>query len=355
MRRERGSVVEVRRLWGDERDAPTLRAAAACLLDGGLVAFPTETVYGLGALALDEAAAARIFVAKGRPAEDPLIVHIHERRQIAGLVREIPPLAERLMDAFWPGPLTLVLAKSAAVPSIISAGGATVAIRLPAAASARAFLRAVGVPVAAPSANRFGRISPTRSEHVLAELGGRIDWLLDGGPTGYGLESTVVDLTQEPARILRPGAITLERLRRLSPEIQVARRENMSPSAVPLRAPGQLPAHYAPRTELRLLRGPAAQQRLARECHQHRAAGRRIGLLLLTEDEEGLASLADTAVELGSEQDLATCARSLYHQLRQLDERGLDIILARELPNWGLGRAINDRLRRAAAGSPSAG
>ncbi len=195
----------VRQLLGIPRDAAVFAEAAECLRGGGLVAFPTETVYGLGALALEEKAVARIFAAKGRPAADPLIIHIHEQAQVTELVTDFPPLAGRLAAEFWPGPLTLVLPKSEAVPAIVTAGGPTVALRVPSDERARSLLLAVAAPLAAPSANRFGRISPTRAEHVLAELGGRIEMLLDGGPTGYGLESTVLDVTTAPARILRPG------------------------------------------------------------------------------------------------------------------------------------------------------
>lgn len=328
-------------------DSAMIQEAAAALRAGALVAFPTETVYGLGALALDESAAARIFVAKERPLHDPLIVHIHERGQMDALVREKPRLADRLVAEFWPGPLTLVLPKSERVPNIVTAGGDTVALRLPDHPVALALLRAVAAPIAAPSANRFGRISPTRAEHVLAELAGRIEGLLDGGPTGYGLESTVLDLSKEPARILRPGAITLEQLRRVEASILPDEGRARVGEAGPLRSPGQLPAHYAPRAQVRLASGPQAAVELLRECRRQQAAGQRVGWLALTEDR-AQATAADVSVFLASVDDAAACGRRLYHALRELDERGVAVILARELPDAGLGRAINDRLRRAA-------
>ena len=263
------------------------------------------------------------------------------------LVREKPLLADRLAAEFWPGPLTLVLPKSERVPSIVTAGGNTVALRLPDHPVALALLRAIAAPIAAPSANRFGRISPTRAEHVLAELDGRIDVLLDGGPTGYGLESTVLDLSRMPARILRPGAITWEQLRRI--EASILPDESLA-SAVEegaLRSPGQLPAHYAPRAKVQLTSGPNAKAELLRECRRQQAAGQRVGWLVLTEDR-ALAKQADVSVLLGTVDDAAACGRRLYHALRELDERGVAVILAREMPDVGLGRAINDRLRRAA-------
>ena len=336
----------VKKLSGTADDAASYRAAAACLRGGGLVAFPTETVYGLGALALEEAAVARIFAAKGRPLADPLIVHIHDRAQIAELAQDFPPLAQRLAAAFWPGPLTMTLPKRAAVPDIVTAGGPTVALRLPADERALALLQAVAAPLAAPSANRLGRISPTRAEHVLAELGARIELLLDGGPAGYGLESTVVDLTTAPPRILRPGAITLEQLRRVAPDIALA---GAGKSDETLRSPGLLPAHYAPAAELWLAHGVNAAELLAAECAKRRAAGKSVGWLALTEDA-ALAAAADEIAWLGSERDAGECARRLYHALRRLDESGHDCLLARALPERGIGRAINDRLRRAARG-----
>lgn len=328
-----------------------IQKAAACLAGGGLVAFPTETVYGLGALALDEHAVARIFTAKGRPVSDPLIIHLREPAQAAPLVADFPPLAERLASAFWPGPLTLVLPKSDLVPGIVTAGGGTVALRIPNHPVALVLLEAVGAPIAAPSANRFGRISPTRAGHVLTELGGRIEILLDGGPTGHGLESTVLDLTSIPPRILRPGAITWEELRRIEPGIEIGAVSSGADPAETLRSPGQMPAHYAPRTALWLESGPEAVERLAQECERLRQEDQRVGWLSLEEDQER-AARADVSVSLGSEADPVRCARRLYHAMRELDESGTSVILARELPERGLGRAINDRLRRAARGRP---
>ena len=344
-------VTIVSQLLNFPYETAVIQNAAACLGGGGLVAFPTETVYGLGALALDEQAVTRIFSAKGRPASDPLIVHLHEPAQVAPLVAEFPPLAERLASEFWPGPLTLVLPKSDRVPGNVTAGGTTVALRIPDHPVALALLEAAGAPIAAPSANRFGRLSPTRAEHVLAELGGRIEILLDGGPTGYGLESTVLDLTSKPPRILRPGAITWEQLQRIDARIQHGYGSQSNDPPKTLRSPGLLPAHYAPRTDLWLASGPRAADHLEQECQRRQREDQKVGWLLLKEDQDR-AVMADEAVLLGSEADPVGCAQRLYHAMRALDESALSVILARELPERGLGRAINDRLRRAAQGRP---
>src|SRR5262249_20285929 len=221
--------------------------AAALLREGLLVAFPTETVYGLGADATNPRAVSAIFAAKERPASDPLIVHIADLEQFASVVAETLPLALRLAERFWPGPLTLVLPRAEGIPLNVTAGGPTVGVRMPSSVVAQKLLRAAGIPVAAPSANRFMRTSPTTAAHVLADLDGRIDCMLDGGPCAVGVESTVLDLTTSRPRILRPGAVTLETLREVAPEIEGPVGIDAEPIA---RAPGQMARHYAPRTPL---------------------------------------------------------------------------------------------------------
>jgi L-threonylcarbamoyladenylate synthase len=230
-------------------DALALTEAAAVLRRGGLVAFPTETVYGLGANALDAAAVARIFTAKGRPAKNPLIVHVATVEQARELTADWPDAAGRLAALFWPGPLTLVLPRNSRVPDIVTAGGPTVALRIPGHPVALALLRAANLPLAAPSANRSAYLSPTRPEHVLRGLGGRIDLLLDAGPTSGGVESTVLDLSTSPPRLLRPGLIAPTPI-----EAVVGPIERVTPLAVshpaPLPSPGMLPRHYAPNVPL---------------------------------------------------------------------------------------------------------
>ncbi len=232
--------------------------AAAVLRSGGLVAFPTETVYGLGALALDAAAVRRIFAAKGRPANNPLIVHIADPKDASQVAAEWPDAAERLARRFWPGPLTLVVPRTAGVPDATTAGGPTVAVRVPAHPVALALLRAVGAPVAAPSANRSAELSPTLAEHVLRGLTGRIDLVLDGGPTAGGIESTVLDMTTAPPRLLRPGLIGPAELEAV---IGPVGRTGATQAGSALPSPGMLPRHYSPRTPLECSRGGAFRVR----------------------------------------------------------------------------------------------
>ena len=329
----------------------TIALAAATLRRGGLVAFPTETVYGLGANALDAAAVARIFHAKGRPANDPLIVHIATIEQLDQVAADVPALARTLAAAFWPGPLTLVLRRQPIVPASVSAGRASLAVRMPAHAVARALCAAAGVPIAAPSANMFTRPSPTQATHVLEDLDGRIDLLLDGGPTPIGLESTVLDLTQPQPQLLRPGGVPIEALRHFMPELTFEQRYVDVQDAAPA-SPGMLLKHYSPRAELQLFAGAPehalAGMRVAAQAAQ--AAGRRVGILAPDEDAARLADLGAQVVSLGPRADLAQIGRLIFAGMRQLDRQGVELILARGVERSGLGLAIWDRLVRAAEG-----
>jgi L-threonylcarbamoyladenylate synthase len=331
-------------------DADAIAEAAALLRAGGLVAFPTETVYGLGANALDAEAARRIFVAKGRPAEDPLIVHLADAARLPEVALDLPPAAMLLAERCWPGPLTLVLARSPAVPALVSAGRETVAVRVPGHPVAQALLRAAGLPIAAPSANRFGHTSPTAAEHVLADLGGRIDMVLDGGPTPIGVESTVLDLTGAIPTLLRPGGLSLEALRVLLGEVRV--RSGVARPGMAEISPGLLERHYAPEAELWLAVGPpdAARAWIAARAREHAAAGRRVALLVPDEDAPLLAALGADIETLGPASDPEAVARKLYAALRALDARRPDLILARDLGEQGIARALRDRLSRAASG-----
>ncbi len=331
-------------------DNAGIAEAAALLRAGGLVAFPTETVYGLGANALDATAAAGIFQAKGRPASDPLIVHLAHPAELPRVSCDVPPLAYRLAAAFWPGPLTLVLPRAAAVPALISAGRATVAVRVPVHPVAHALIAAAGTPIAAPSANRFGHTSPTSADHVLADLKGHIDLVLDDGPSPIGLESTVLELSSEPPRLLRPGGISLEQLRELIGVVELAPRILAEHEALP--GPGMMERHYAPDNELRLCIGPAEAARhwLRQTSTELLAAGRRPGLLLADEDCPFFSDLAVDIEQLGSAADLAGVAQRLYAALRALDARRPDVLLARDFGETGIARAIRDRLMRAASG-----
>jgi L-threonylcarbamoyladenylate synthase len=320
--------------------------AAEMLRAGGLVAFPTETVYGLGAHAFDERAVARIFDVKGRPRFDPLIVHVASREELARLVVDVPPAAWKLADRFWPGPLTLVLGKHADVPDLVTAGCPTVAVRIPDHEVALALLLAADLPVAAPSANLFGRISPTTAAHVLEQLGDSVDLILDGGPCRVGVESTVVQVTASGAVLLRPGGTPLE-------EIEAAIGKVTVPPALPvaenaaLLSPGTLPQHYAPRTPLTLL-GVAGDLSAVLDSQDGRtkSAPLRVGLLSFANPavRESLAMIE----VLSPSGDLCEAAANFFAALRRLDAGGLDLIVAEMFPEQGLGRALNDRLRRAA-------
>jgi L-threonylcarbamoyladenylate synthase len=326
--------------------------AAEALAAGKLVAFPTETVYGLGANALDAAAVERIFAAKRRPHNDPLIVHVAAIEQVAEIAEAVPPAALRLGAALWPGPLTLVLRRGPHVAPNVSGGRATVAVRIPNHPVAQALLRASGLPVAAPSANLFTRPSPTTAQHVLDDLAGRIDLVLDGGPTTIGLESTVVDMTQEPPVLLRPGGAPVETLRALAPTLIAPERALIQREDEAAAGPGMLLKHYAPRTRVLVLAGaPPAALSLAAAVAEHlRQRGLSLGVLASAEEAAAYAALGAQVISLGAADDPATAARLLFAHLRALEAQDIHLILARALPAAGLGLAVADRLYRAAEG-----
>lgn len=315
-------------------DGEGIAQAGAILRAGGLVAFPTETVYGLGADALCAEAVARIFAAKGRPSFDPTIVHLAEPEEAEALWVSIPAIARELMARFWPGPLTLVLPKTQLVPDIVTAGLPTVAVRMPKHPVALGLIREAGHPIAAPSANRFGRLSPTHHEAVLAQLGGAIDAVIAGGPTPVGIESTVVSLVDDPPRVLRPGGTPLEALREVIPHLRVDPPQGPSPS------PGTLPRHYMPSTPLFLIEpGPPEGERESLER-------RRCGVLAFRDGWEGFGRVEI----LSPSGDLVKAGARFFSALHALDQAGLAAILAEPVPEEGLGVAIMDRLRRASSG-----
>jgi len=310
-----------------------IERAAELLRGGGVVGFPTETVYGLGAHAMNGRSVARVFEIKGRPRFDPLIVHVPQFESVRALADDVPPLAERLARRFWPGPLTLVLPKRPAVPDIVTAGLATVAVRCPDHPVAADLLRRAGIPVAAPSANRFGGLSPTTAEAVAEQLGDGPDLILDGGPCPVGLESTILAIEDNVAVLLRPGGLALEEIEADIGFVRTAPAVDARPLA-----PGRLARHYAPRTPLTLLSDtpPSA------------SAARRSGWVGLRPPPDAARY---AAVEpLSPSGDLREAAAQLFAALRRLDALGLERIFAEPVPAVGLGRAINDRLRRAAAG-----
>lgn len=325
----------------------TLGRAAEILRAGGLVALPTETVYGLGTNALDAAAVERIFAAKQRPAWDPMIVHIADEQMLNGLVREVPEAARRLMAAFWPGPLTLLLPRSAAVPDAVTAGRPLVGVRMPAHPVALELIRRAGVPVAAPSANLFGHISPTTAAHVLHDLDGRIDAVVDAGPTEHGVESTVLDPCRSPMLIYRPGAVTAEQIRAVAGAVE-AFQGDQPVKETPREAqpsPGLGLRHYAPRARLVLVEASLAEleSRLAEEAL--RWPTERVGLMLPAEVP---FSMMGTIPHLWGRWTVPEeLARELYAGLRALDAAGCTVILCPLPPADGIGAAIRDRLIKA--------
>jgi L-threonylcarbamoyladenylate synthase len=324
-----------------------LERAAQILRAGGLVALPTETVYGLGANALDAAAVERIFAAKQRPAWDPVIVHVACEAMLDGLVCEVPETARKLMKAFWPGPLTLLLPRTSAVPDAVTAGRPLVGVRMPAHPVALELIRRAGVPVAAPSANLFGHISPTTAAHVLADLDGRIDAIVDAGPTEHGVESTVLDPCQSPMVIYRPGAVTSVQIRDTAGVVEMHRDGGLL-EATPREAqlsPGMGLRHYAPRARLVLIEGELAG-----------LAARLAGAVLdLPEEQVGVMLPAEVAAPAGAAAVYAwgrwaapeELAHKLYAGLRALDDAGCTVILCPLPPDEGIGAAIRDRLIKA--------
>ena len=325
----------------------TLDQAAEILRNGGLVALPTETVYGLGANALDAAAVARIFAAKQRPAWDPVIVHVSDEAMLDGLVADVPEAVRRLMGAFWPGPLTLLLPRSAAVPDAVTAGRPLVGVRMPAHPVALELIRRAAVPVAAPSANLFGHISPTTAAHVLHDLDGRIDAVLDAGPTRHGVESTVLDPCQSPMTIYRPGAITTEQIREVGGAVEVYRssRELEEKPMEALPSPGVALRHYAPKARLVLVEAPFESLGELLDRQARSLSGARLGVMLPAEirlSVEGAETYA-----WGRWLEPEELARNLYAGLRELDARGCTAILCPVPAGGGIGEAIRDRLRKA--------
>lgn len=320
-------------------DAAGIAAAADVIRRRGTVAFPTETVYGLGADALSARAVARVFAAKDRPRFDPIIVHVASPEGAERLWVQVPPLALRLMERFWPGPLTLILSRRRRVPGIVTAGLSTVAVRMPNHLVALDLIRAAGRPIAAPSANRFGLLSPTHHEDVLDQLDGRVDAVIAGGPTCVGIESTVVSLVEDVPTVLRPGGTPLEALRESVPNLR------MSPPLGPSASPGTLARHYVPTTPLLLLEHgpiPAGSEPLDRLA---------CGFLAFREEWTGFGRVE----VLSPSGDLVEAGARFFSAVHRLDRGGFSAIVAEPLPEEGLGVAMMDRLRRAATGKAFVG
>ena len=330
-------------------DIEKIRAAADIIRKGGLVAFPTETVYGLGADALNPKAVSALFQAKKRPLDNPPIVHVENVNDVYRLATQVPQKADKLMKTFWPGPLTLVFKRSRIIPDVTVAGLNTIAIRMPQHAVALALIRESRCPIAAPSANLAGKPSPTSAEHVLDDLNGRIDAILDAGPTSVGVESTVLDMGVDPPMILRPGGTPLEALRKAIGKVQlhpfVAAEEELPIEKT--RSPGMKHKHYAPNAKVILVEGtiPAVIAKVKELAEAYRLKGIKVGVLAT--DETLAAYRADVVKSLGSRFNLAVVAQNLFRLLRELDAEGVNVIIAEGVSSEGLGLAVMNRLRKA--------
>jgi L-threonylcarbamoyladenylate synthase len=339
-------IPDSRRRNTEHLTANDIARAAEILRSGGLVAFPTETVYGLGANALDPRAVANIFTAKARPSWDPIIVHVSDRAML-DQVAIVPPQAERLIAAFWPGPLTLLLPRTPQVPNNVTAGRPLVGVRMPAHPIALALIESTGLPIAAPSANRFGRTSPTTAQHVLDDLDHRIDAVLDGGPTTVGVESTVLDATQSPMILYRPGAITAAMLETIVGPVTLYQPQQSATEPQSLPSPGVGIRHYAPRATLILV---PSESELNNHLTRLLAEKEKVGVMLPQN-----WTIHHRHVEIfhwNSFDDNIALAHTLFAGLRELDHRNVTVILCPLPANEGLGLAIRDRLEKAAKSKP---
>ena len=345
---EKSRITRLVSMPADAPDAAALREAGAILKNGGLVAFPTETVYGLGGNALDADAARRIYAAKGRPSDNPLIIHIAETDALEAVAESVPESARALAEAFWPGPMTLIVPRGSAVPHATTGGLETVAVRMPSHPVASELIREAGGFVAAPSANASGRPSPTTAQHVLEDLDGRIDMIIDAGPVQIGLESTIIDCTTNPPMILRPGYISREMIGKVTGGVGVDPGIIAETADVRPKAPGMKYRHYAPKAEMNIVEGsagPVAEmiRRLAREKMN---AGCKVGILC---SEESADAYPEGVVRsVGAARDEETIARHLYDTLRAFDADGVDFIYSEAFHTPRIGPAIMNRLQKAA-------
>lgn len=335
---------EVIRIERNNINAQIMQKAGSILKSGGLVAFPTETVYGLGADALNTEAAEKIYAAKGRPSDNPLIIHIADMGHLDKIVKYVPDEAQKLADAFWPGPLTMILNKSACVPYGTTGGLDTVAVRMPSDKIAQELIRRGGGYVAAPSANISGRPSPTTAQHVYEDMNGRIPLILDGGAVEIGLESTIVDLTADVPVILRPGYISLAMVQAILGRAEVDRGLIADDSGIRPKAPGMKYRHYAPKAELKIIEGPI--DRVISYINQRADGSRRIGIICTEETREAYPH--GDIKSIGSRKNELSIANHLFEVLREFDEDGVEAIYSESFEAPGLGQAIMNRLLKAA-------
>lgn len=339
---------KVEKIEKTQMNMDIINAAGQTLKQGGLVAFPTETVYGLGANALDEEAARKTYAAKGRPSDNPLIVHIASLEDLYPITKKVPEKAVALAEKFWPGPLTMIFEKSELVPHGTTGGLETVAVRMPDNEVALALIRAGGGYVSGPSANKSGRPSPTMARHVLDDLEGRIDMILDGGPVHIGVESTIVDMTVEPPMILRPGAVTKEMLEETVGEVTVDHTILTADAKTPPKAPGMKYRHYAPRAEMTVVEGPLEKvvDKIGELAAARENEGHRVGIIATQEtmgryDHENVKCI-------GTREDESTVAANLYAILREFDDDGTEYIYSEAFASDGIGSAVMNRLLKAA-------
>lgn len=336
------------KLWKLENNRPLedqLKPAAALLQQGEVVAFPTETVYGLGADGLNGDACKKIFAAKGRPADNPLILHISQLEQINQLTSGLSPMAEKLAKTFWPGPMTLVVNASERVPQVVTAGLTTVAVRFPSDPVAQALITLAGTPIAAPSANRSGKPSPTNAADVLQDMDGVIAGVVDGGPCAIGVESTIIDTTGDVATILRPGGITREMLEQVLGQVELDR--GLVEAGQTPKAPGMKYRHYAPKAPMYLIEGPEASQGVIRAAIMAEAMGLKVGVLAMEKTVQHLPKTQDILIRSGGK-DAQELAEKLYTELRSFDAENVDVIIGEGVLDDHLGLAIMNRMRKSA-------
>lgn len=333
-----------------EEKAAALKKAGEIIREGGLVAFPTETVYGLGADALNAEASAKIYAAKGRPSDNPLIVHIHDVDQVYEIASEVPEAAKKVMEKFWPGPLTVILNKKSCVPDGTTGGLKTVAIRMPSHPLARDFIRESGRMIAAPSANTSGRPSPTLASHVYEDMQGRIPLILDGGAVGIGIESTIIDMSTDTPTILRPGYITKDMLEEVLPKVNIdpAVTGRTMKKNVVAKAPGMKYRHYAPKADLTIIEGPLEKvvKEINKRAKEKSEVGYKVGVI---GTEETVADYKSGDVKcIGTRADESTIAANLFRILREFDDDQVDYIYSESFDTAGIGSAIMNRLLKAA-------
>lgn len=340
-------ITKIVKIAQEHIDDVIIKEAGGIIKAGGLVAFPTETVYGLGGDALNPASSKKIYKAKGRPSDNPLIVHIARMEAMTAIVREVPETAKKLAEAFWPGPLTMILKKAEAVPKETTGGLDTVAVRMPSHPVALAFIEAAGGYVAAPSANRSGRPSPTLAQYVVEDLDGRVEVILDGGDVELGLESTIVDLTVEPPVILRPGFVTEQMLREILGTVEADETLFRADSGQAPKAPGMKYRHYAPRGELTIIRGEAAavtdyiNGQLAQGHRENKKTG-----VIATDETIGLYK-TQVPRSVGKRDDERAVAQQLYRILREFDDEGVELIYSESFDGEGISQAVMNRLLKA--------